>query len=202
MTGTPRQRTLGAVTVALQIGHGLVALTTLVIGLIGLLIMSPVHLRLGPLAWWATFAMLAAAALHVLLMLATPVWAWLAGRTQTRVSRLWIWLGYLIPLASYWLPARTLDQLAGGSSPAADTRRKLILGWGIARGLTTPEVLAAVIYGLYSLDHKGNVTAYIAVVYLILAGGGANLLSLIVLGQVRHHLATTAIDEHVSEVFS
>ncbi len=202
MTGAPRHRALGAVTLALQTGHALVALATVAAGTIAILIMSPAHLRLGPLGQWVIGGVLATVTLHVLLMLATPAWAWLATRTQTRVSRLWAWLGYLIPVASYWLPARTLNELAEGKSPEAEALRKLVPAWGIMRGLTTPEVMAVIVYGLYRLDHKGDVTAYVALAYVILAAGGANLLSLVMLGQVRHYLVTTAIDERASEVFA
>ncbi len=199
-----RHRALDIVTVGLQIGHGLVALAAVTDGVVVLLALSPAHMRFAmtPTGRWLSPGVLAIVALHIPLMLATPVWAWLAARTQTQVSRLWAWLGYLIPVASYWLPARTLTEMAAGAVTDAEPLRRLILAWGVSRTLATPEIMLAVVYGLYCVDRLGHVTAYIALAYMFISVIAANLLSLIVIGQMRRHLATHTIDERRAEVFT
>ena len=121
---------------------------------------------------------------------------------QTKASRLWAWLGYVIPLAGYWFPAHNLRQLVDGAAPDATRLRTLILAWGIARNLASPLVVIIVVYGLYRLGPTSNVTAGIAAVYMLLSFIAANLLSLIMISQVRRYLDTGAVDERHAEVFT
>jgi len=202
MAKTKRRWAFGAVSVALQIGHGLVAIATVAIGLLVLVQFSPARIALAHWSTWLGSSVAAIFGLHLLLMLATPLWHRLGARTQTRVSRLWAWLGYFIPLASYWLPARSLGELADGSAPETTTLRRLILAWGVTRSLAAPVVVIAVVYGLYRLGPTSNVTAGIAVTYTLLIVIAANLLSLLTVGRVYRHLTTTAIDERHAEVFT
>lgn len=200
-TKTRRPWVFGAVTVVMQVGHSLVAIATLVIGLLILIQFTPARLMIDRQEPWFGFGVIGIALLHILLMLATPLWHWLAARTQTRVSRLWAWLGYFIPFASYWLPARNLRELVG-AAPEAARLRTLILAWGIARSLAAPVVMTAVVYGLYRLAPHSDITAFLAVAYVPLSLIAANLLSLFVTGQVSRHLATHVIDERHAEIFS
>ncbi len=78
----------------------------------------------------------------------------------------------------------------------------MILAWGIARNLASPLVVIIVVYGLYRLGPTSNVTAGIAAVYMLLSFIAANLLSLIMISQVRRYLDTGAVDERHAEVFT
>ena len=203
MAKTKRRSAFGAVGTGLQIGHGLVAVATVGVGLLVVVQLSPAHRTLG--RWDTTqlgMGVLAIFVLHILLMLTTPLWHWLAVRTQTKVSRLWAWLGYFIPLASYWLPARNLSQLIDGSTPETATLRTLVLAWGVTRSLAAPLVVAAIIYGLYKLGPTSNITAGLAVAYTLLIITAANLLSLLTIGRMQRHFATAAVDERHAEIFT
>ena len=199
----PRGRgAFGAVSVTLQIGHSLVTVATIALGLAILVQLSPARL---PLVRWTGLAgtcALAILALHSLLMLATPLWHWLAARGQTRVSRLWAWLGYFIPLASYGLPARNLSRLIEGSAEDIAALKTLVLAWGVVRSLAAPLVVAGVVYGLYRLGPTSNVTAGMAVAYMVVIVATANVLSLLTVSRVHRRLATTEIDERHAAAFS
>ena len=197
---TTRHRAFDRLTVALQVGHGGVALATIIAGTL-LVIQLSTHIKFGLWNGWLGRGLLMTAAGHLLIMFTTPLWNGLGVRTQKGSARLWAWLGYLVPVASYWLPARNLRRLIDGTSPESHRLRTLVLVWGLARSLATPEIMAAIVYGLYRLDHHDDVTAFIALAYMLISVIAANLLSLVVLGRMHRYLLTTAIDESHARVF-
>ena len=199
MARTRRPWAFGAVSTALMIGHALVVTAALALGAVIAVARSPMGM---PLGWWHRFfgiSLIVVLCLHFILVLAAPLWSWLAARTQTRVSRLWAWLGYFIPAASLWLPAQTLRALA---ADADEHLRLLVLGWGLARGMAALIVAAPIVYGLYRLGPTSNVTAGLALAYMFLSVIAANLLSLLMIGRMRLYLATAAVDTRHAEVFA
>jgi hypothetical protein len=65
-------------------------------------------------------------------------WTWRLvanGHRQTAfpVSTLWAWLGYIVPVAAFWLPLKTLLALNGKTL----FRRILIWAWWLVRQTTT-----------------------------------------------------------------
>ncbi len=202
MAKTKRRWAFGAVSTGLQIGHATVAAATIGFGLLVLVQVSPARLDLSAGRNIALVAVIAGLCLHGLLMLATPVWAWLAARTQTQVSRLWAWLGYLVPLASYWLPAQTLRGLVGSADTDGARLRTQILLWGVARGLAAPSAFVAVGYAVYKSGLTGLPAGWVVVGYMIVTIAAANLLSLLTIGQMHRHLAANAVEARHAEVFS
>ncbi len=202
MAKTEQRRAFGAVSTGLMVGHGLVAVSALAAGLLILIMESPIRLNLNHLTRPLEIAIFCLPGLHVLLMLITPLWSWLAARTQTRVSRLWAWLGYLIPLASYWLPAQTLRRLAEGADPEAARRKTLILAWGVARGLAAPSFFVGLVLVMAKMGLNNTLSGWTVIIYLIVIMFAANLLSLLVISQMGRYLNRAVVDERHAEVFS
>jgi hypothetical protein len=199
----PKRRwAFGAVSTALMTGHAVVVAGALGTGLIALIQSSPMRRDLHRLSQPLMIAVLCAPCLHLVLMLVTPLWSWLAARTRTRVSRLWAWLGYFIPLASYWLPAHTLNQLAEGADPEAPRRRTLILAWGIARGLAAPSFFVGFVALLMNLHLGSDKEGWAIIIYVLIVLVVSNLVALLTIAQMRRQLATGATDESHAEVFT
>lgn len=183
-----------AVSRGLMVGHALVVLAIVV----GVLLFVPRHILPGlgwkhwdqPLVWWSV------AGLHYLLMLVTPLWSWLAARTQTRVSRLWAWLGYFIPLASYWLPAQTLRGLINTARPQNARLRWQILQWIVARDLAGPFAFVVAVMNLstYNIERPEPFDFSAVYIDMVATGFAANLLSFMVIGGVHRSLTRTETD--------
>ena len=202
MARAKRRWAFDAVSTGLMAGHGIVLLAALGFGLLIWIEFTPVRLNLG--RWRDLYAdgMAATPGLHLLLMWIMPVWSWLAARTQTQVSRLWAWLGYLIPIAGFWLPVQTLRRLAHGADPEAARLRILIVAWGVARGVSTLSAFIAMMYVIYKSGLTQRAAAIPAVIYLVVTISAAHLLSLLVISGMRRYLASTAIDTRHAEIFA
>jgi hypothetical protein len=190
------------VSTVLQIGHALVAVPTIAFGLFVLVQLSPARHDVGRWEHPILVVVIGTVCLHIVLMLATAVWSWLAARGQKRVSALWAWLGYLIPVAGLWLPPQTLHGLVTAAGPDNGHLRGLVVAWGIARGLATPSVTLLVLFLLFGLRSEFPAQGGLIVGYWIIAIAADNLLSLVMIGQMRRHLAINAINERHAEVFA
>jgi len=67
------------------------------------------------------------------------------------ISPRWAWLGWLVPVVSYWLPARTILHLNMRLGVISTFRRLLVLTWWITRLLTCPTGLLVSLFafGIY-----------------------------------------------------
>ena len=202
MVKTKRRWAFGMVSTALQIGHAVVAAGAVGAAMLVVLHFSGMPWSLGRWLLPARLAVAAVPCLHVLLMLVMPVWSGMAARAKPGASRLWAWLGYLVPLAGYWMPAKILGGLVSGQTPEDARLRTLIRLWGVARGLAAPSAIIALILLLFTLDRAGKVTAGVFVVYMIVTLLAANGLSFVVVSRMQRYLATTAVDARQAEVFA
>ena len=193
----------GAVSTGLMVGHGLVTVATAAFGLLVVVQFSVLRTDLTPWRSPLLAVVIIIPATHFVLMtLIMPLWSGLAARTQMGVSRLWAWLGYFIPLGGYWLPGQTLRALAAGTDADATQRRRLILAWTVARGLAAPSAWLAAAVAISRTGLSSHDMGTAMVTYWLVTLFAANLLSLLVIAQMRHHLATGATDARHAEVFS
>lgn len=197
-----RNNAFNLVSTGLQIGHGLVVLPTLAFGLLILIQLSPARLDVSRWEYPMKAAVIGTLCLHGVLMMATAAWSGLAARGQRRVSPLWAWLGYFIPVVGLWLPVRALHAVVNAAGPGTGRLRRLVVAWGIARGLATPSATLLVLFLLFGLRKEIPAAAGLLVGYWTVTIAATNLLSLFMIGQVQRHLATTAIDERHAEVFA
>jgi len=197
-----RRGAFGLVGTGLQIGHALVAVSTTAFGLFVLVQLSPARRDVGRWEHAILAVVIGTVSLHIVLMLATAAWSWLAARGQRRVSSLWAWLGYFIPVAGLWLPAQTLHGLVTAAGPGNGRLGGLVVAWGIARGLATPSTSLLVILLLFGFRNELPAQGGLLVGYWIVTIAAANLLSLFMIGQVHHRLTAAAIDERHAEVFA
>ena len=65
---------------------------------------------------------------------------------DVKISPRWAWLGWFVPVVSFWLPARAVLQLNGGRDMTY--RRPLIIGWWILRGCTCFTGFTLLLLGL------------------------------------------------------
>ncbi len=135
-----RRDVFGVVCTALQVGYTVVAVAIVGVAALVAIEESPVRFDFGHWAQPVLWAIAAVPILHFLLLPATALWSGMAAHAQSRVSSLWAWLGYFIPVAGYWLPLRTLQGLVTGSDRPDVHLRALILAWGMARNLASPSV--------------------------------------------------------------
>ena len=202
-----RRRFFDGVSTALVIGHAVAAVGALAGGVLILVEESPLKVSLGMVTRPVEIGLYSLLALHALLMLAMPLWSGLAARGQAGVSRLWAWLGYFIPLASYWLPAQTLQRLAmprlaDGADAEAPRRRMLIVAWGVARGVASPSFFVALVLVMLKMGTDSGMSGWIVIIYIFVAIFAANFLSLLMISQMRRHLLAATVDERHAEVFS
>ncbi len=203
-SATPkRRRAFGAVGTGLMVGHAVVAVATIAFSVLAIVQFSAARVDLGHWRLGLMVVVLAIPATHLVLMtLVMPVWSGLAARTQTGVSRLWAWLGYFIPVAGYWLPGQTLRALAAGADPEAPRRRALILAWTVARGVAAPSATIGVALAISRTTLPSHEQGMVMVTYWIIAYFAANLLSLLMIAQMRQHFATGAVEASHAEVFT
>lgn len=203
-TGSTRDQPtpFGMVSTALQIGHSIIAVATLAIAGLVAIQLSPLRLNFGPAVSGIAWTIAAVPIVHFLLLVATAVWSGLAARGQTKVSKLWAWLGYFIPVTSYWLPILTLRGLVSTTTDAEIRLRRLILAWGLARGLSAPSALLLVFVACYQFGLPPGWAPPVIVSYIGVTVLAANLVSLFLIGRMRDYLATSAVTARHAEVFA
>ncbi len=114
----------------------------------------------GPMANTGTPVGLAALAMFAQWILRVPelaisarLTAWMTSRSLVGgagMSPLWAWLGWFVPVASLWLPCRTIFAL-NRHAEGRTRHHSLILGWWLTRWLTCPSGVAFLLFALAAI---------------------------------------------------